>query len=592
MQHAVVPCTCLCLILFQAHGILHCEWSAEWTDFRDRLQRNAQVGFPFDHDLVLEAQSLLSHGTEHDGTFFQACNYHSPVQPPCLYGLVAALWVMARATFPGGRSYLQGAYNMFASDYGTMDFMESAGWSITSLDIIANLQRPEEFRLPQELEQHYLPVGTPTLLRGFHQVIHGQQPWHQPSSRAPATIVVWEIGMHASLSAEPLNMWARFLSATISHRNLIQDQYPPHLPNKCQSLYGHPRLTCDEERDDITAVFRKRLPESATSATPIKDMDAFIQDFHQAVKPRLGEVDVFLCTVPYLCLLFADMRVPALGYFGHPLLFMVPQDEREQFWLQFMTMARRQSVRFAVSDSFLQMQYEYQVGGPPLPAIRTHALYTGATHYPERRQEVLVLDRPHDCVLMCVLQHLMEPTVIAPESSLREGILRFAHGRYPFSFLTRSLTDKQFATFAQFRAVVLFPYDMDLLTFYEFYSMTMPVFMPSHISKYLFQQNHMNYDGQWAARRHAEGQFWPRESGLSPFDESSVDAAHLIVSFTDYVRFPEIQFFASIPHLLDMLLSADFNRIVQGMTRFNQDSLVQTVDEWRFLFSAATGSVP
>ena len=54
-----------------------------------------------------------------------------------------------------------------------------------------------------------------------------------------------------------------------------------------------------------------------------------------------------------------------------------------------------------------------------------------------------------------------------------------------------ALTDKKFSTFAQFRAVVMWAYDMDLITFYEFYSMNMPIFMPSHLSKYLFQQEMM-----------------------------------------------------------------------------------------------------
>jgi len=71
-----------------------------------------------------------------------------------------------------------------------------------------------------------------------------------------------------------------------------------------------------------------------------------------------------------------------------------------------------------VSDPFLQMQYEYQIGAPRLPAIRTHALYTGATHFPSRPDEVLVLDRPHESVLMCLLRHSMaELTGATPESS-------------------------------------------------------------------------------------------------------------------------------------------------------------------------------
>ena len=48
---------------------------------------------------------------------------------------------------------------------------------------------------------------------------------------------------------------------------------------------------------------------------------------------------------------------------------------------------------------------------------------------------------------------------------------------------------RSFATFAKFRATVLWPYDMDLITFYEFYGMNMPLFMPSHLSKYIFQQD-------------------------------------------------------------------------------------------------------
>ena len=49
------------------------------------------------------------------------------------------------------------------------------------------------------------------------------------------------------------------------------------------------------------------------------------------------------------------------------------------------------------------MQYEYQLGRR-LTVLRTHALYTGATHMPQRPEEILVLDRPHEAILMCTLQ--------------------------------------------------------------------------------------------------------------------------------------------------------------------------------------------
>lgn len=301
------------------------------------------------------------------------------------------------------------------------------------------------------------------------------------------------------------------------------------------------------------------------------------------------KVDVFLCTVAYLCLLAEGLDLPVLGYFGHPLLFMVPREDRvrEDFWPRFVRMASSPNVGFAVSDPFLQMQYDYQVGSPRLPAIRTHALYTEAMHFPERAGEVLVMDRPHECVLMCMLFRLLRAKTIDSEVvdavaeddwSVDDGRLRVASAPgYPYRFLTRALTDRSFRSFAKFRAVVLWAYDMDLITFYEFYGMGMPIFMPSSLPKYLFQQDHMHYDGKWEGRRYDryEPQIWPEEAGsASPFDEFNLDAVRFTAGFSDYFRFPHVQHFESIPRLLAMLPETDFFEVVQQMARFNQDARV------------------
>lgn len=85
----------------------------------------------------------------------------------------------------------------------------------------------------------------------------------------------------------------------------------------------------------------------------------------------------------------------------------------------------------------LRMQFEYQMG-TKLPSLRTHGLYTGATHVP-MRDELLVLDRPHEAVLMCTLQHFLGRST-ASESSA--GRLRTAQSEaYPFKFITRHATE-------------------------------------------------------------------------------------------------------------------------------------------------------
>jgi len=606
-----------------AGELLDCEGDWEWSAFRQRLQENAAEGFPFDGELTLQAQELL--GKHQDVlsmdpnsaygaspgmlSFFSGCNAppspgdEAPQQPFCLYGAVAALWVVARAGHPDRRSLLgQAEFLLGKTMRNTLDFMESSGWPINSLDVLANLQRPSdhEFRLPQDLLEYRPPRPAE---------IEAPAP-AASSTEASLRIVVWEVGVHASLSAEPLQMWARFVPrAAFAHRNLIQDQYPQWLPNKCETLYSHARLTCDTVEDDITELFRRRLPHSATSKDPIEGIDEFAEEFRAVAGERLAQVDAFLCTVAYLCLLAEGLGLPVLGYFGHPLLFMVPRSDaaRESFWPRFHAMAASETVGFAVSDPFLQMQYDYQVGAPRLPAIRTHALYTGATHFPARPNEVLVMDRPHECVMMCIIQRLLSAGAWSSgersrddreqeeeeEWPTKDGRLRSAGGPgYPYRFLTRALTDRSFATFSQFRAVLLWAYDMDLITFYEFYSMNTPIFMPSHLPKYRFQQDHMDYEGQWAGRRDEKGRprMWPEATeGTSPFEEESLDAVRFTVGFSDYFRLPAVQYFDSIPDLLHRLPQTDFFDVVQKMARFNQDSLIESSNSWRALLRRTTG---
>eukprot|EP00392_Amoebophrya_sp_AT5.2_P015176 g15375.t1 len=88
---------------------------------------------------------------------------------------------------------------------------------------------------------------------------------------------------------------------------------------------------------------------------------------------------------------------------------------------------------------------------------------------------------------------------------------------YPYQFVTRGLTKtRSFEEFCEFRAVVLFPYDMDLITFYEFYQMNIPLFLPAHLS--------------------------------------NPDAVFKILQFTDYFRYPGVQYFVNIPDLLHALV--------------------------------------
>eukprot|EP00435_Cladocopium_sp_Y103_P052370 s1907_g16.t1 len=266
-------------------------------------------------------------------SFFLSCNSRPGTveelkEPFCLYGVVAALWVCARHGHAEKKSLLAHAKFLLGDVFrSALDFMEGSAWPVDSIDIWANDLGRTEFRLPPQLRTEY------------------QKPASFQRQQEHPVEPVWEMGVHASLSAEPLQMWARILPVKLRHRNLIREQYPQWLPQKCETLYGHPKLKCDDVEDDITELFRERIPHSATSKDPVQDMGSLAAEFQKrfvAHQKREQKVDLFLCTIAYLCLLAEHLDKPIIGYFGHPLLFMVPdlKETREDFWQSFVGMAR------------------------------------------------------------------------------------------------------------------------------------------------------------------------------------------------------------------------------------------------------------
>eukprot|EP00928_Gymnodinium_smaydae_P011482 TRINITY_DN1422_c1_g1_i2.p1 TRINITY_DN1422_c1_g1~~TRINITY_DN1422_c1_g1_i2.p1 ORF type:complete len:713 (-),score=119.67 TRINITY_DN1422_c1_g1_i2:172-2310(-) len=614
-------------------ALFDCSDDPDWTTFRHALLASAEAGFPEDRgleDLARQMLSLHESDLQPDASadygftpamqaFFRRCNREpgsaaqdvgvQALVTSCVYGVISAMWLVARkAPLAARKVWLEhAAFLLGTSAQFTFDMSESSGWPISGVDILANLQAPEAFLMPWEIRARFRAPS-----RSFMEAaaLLGDS-WRHPNSgrSEELALVVWELGVHASLSAEPLQSWARLSSRVrIRHRNLIRDQYPQWMPDKCESLYRHPRLRCDEVYDDINELFAAFLPESATSSAPVETAE-LAAAFAAASRGRLGEVDVFLCTIASLCTVMLGLGVPIIGYFGHPPLFLSPRSAaaKTAFWTRFSAMAAsRDTVAFSVSDPFLQMQYEYQTGAW-LPAIRTLALYTNAKHYPSRISEVLVADRPHECILMCALSHFMDSfsgndaRVEAanfhkrdwPDLGRRpwkEGRLRVAESdRYPLRFLTRQMTDRKYTTFAQFRAVVIWPYDMDLVTFYEFYAMNVPVFMPLELSKYLFHQHHMNYDGRWPGAGAASfgdggdtGRIW-KDSWGTPFNETSLETLRHLVRYTDYFRYPAVQHFAGVGDLLHQLLKADFASIVERMASFNNELMVECLGTWRAL---------
>ena len=75
---------------------------------------------------------------------------------------------------------------------------------------------------------------------------------------------------------------------TLIAYNILHVHFGP-LKSK-ETLYGHPKLTCDDVEDDITELFRERIPQSATSKNPVQDMDSLAAEFQQLVAQKREQV--------------------------------------------------------------------------------------------------------------------------------------------------------------------------------------------------------------------------------------------------------------------------------------------------------------
>jgi hypothetical protein len=142
--------------------------------------------------------------------------------------------------------------------------------------------------------------------------------------------------------------------------------------------------------------------------------------------------------------------------------------------------------------------------------------------------------------------------------------------------VARAATDRRFATFARLRAAVLWPYDMDLVSFYELYAMGSPLWMPRNLEKYVFQQHHRKYDYIMPGRGNIT--LWPHER--SPFAENSLETVRGVLAFVDYFRFPHVQYFDTTIELLIALLETDLVGISAAMRAYNDLTLVEVVNFW------------
>jgi hypothetical protein len=154
----------------------------------------------------------------------------------------------------------------------------------------------------------------------------------------------------------------------------------------------------------------------------------------------------------------------------------------------------------------------------------------------------------------------------------------------------------EYSDLASHRAMIHFPYQVSVMSFFEQYRMNLPLFVPS--IEFLVEL-HLKYailnERTWGRIR-GGGQVrgspierHPRYPvPLDPNDEASPEALRYWLQFSDFYTKPHVQYFDSFEDLLVKLTTTDFKRVSLLMEQHNVHMQSRLVSQWRRILERIT----
>lgn len=266
---------------------------------------------------------------------------------------------------------------------------------------------------------------------------------------------------------------------------------------------------------------------------------------------------MFLCGEPVIfCRLLSHFGKPVVGYISTPLAVAVREADRARWYEQFYEMAQDERHIFVVSTPIFGEMIRYSTG-VSLPVVRPACLYTDASYWPVRDRDVLLLRTVSIFWdTECVLNHFGREfaSQAADASSEHTGVAK------PLTFHESTSAVGQerrvgYGAFAEFLAVVIYPYAFSQFWFYEFVAMGMPLFVPSRASLPLYVYQDYACCPEFGGHRpgHRPEDVHPH----SPYDRDDWDALTYWTAFTDFALYDHVERFESVAELLVKLDNGD-----------------------------------
>lgn len=227
----------------------------------------------------------------------------------------------------------------------------------------------------------------------------------------------------------------------------------------------------------------------------------------------------------------------------------------------------------------------YWQTGSRLPSVRPLSLYVGAHHDPRAAApSILIINRGR----------------LARDVMFTQAVNALRHRDYPYDFVDQR-AGMAYSEMATHRGVVLQPWDLNLVMFHDLYAMDLPLFLPdraglhhtafAYYSRFRKNMGHKSNEKQpWDEVKPGRT---PSPHAYSPFMLEYFEPREYWLGFTEYIRAPHVQRFASVPDLLLQVLRLQGHRLAAAMARHNARCRRQARRFWLGVLTAfENGAMP
>lgn len=243
----------------------------------------------------------------------------------------------------------------------------------------------------------------------------------------------------------------------------------------------------------------------------------------------------------------------------------------------------------AANNHYDAAYVKYFTGLRDVPVIPNFCAYTQVQYRPTRPQ---VLVGPGRGVHAGLFAELQLEAKRAGGKFKNFATIRDLYPHYEYSDL------------AAHPAIVLIPYQVSVMSFFEYYRMAIPMFAPTPelLAQWQLRHTVMNELTWDLVFKKPKGRKAPlpqhpadRAAGAPPHDPNNqldAEALRYWLGFADFYQWPHIEYFSSWPDLLKKLDAADLPETSRRIAAHNVKQKEELIAQWQALFHRMFEGIP